>query len=53
MSFLDSYSNRLEKLDEIKFQVQNELNKIKVKLNVARDNLDRLNVSQHRGVDSE
>ena len=52
MSFLDTYSNRLEKLDEMKFQVQNELNKIKDKLNVARDNLNRLNVSQHSGVNS-
>ena len=52
MNFLDLYSNRLEHLDDSKFQLQKEMTKIREQLNVARDNLNRLNISHYRGVDS-
>ena len=52
MSFLDSYSGRLEKLDDSKYQIEKELNTFREQLNVARDNLNRLNFSSMSGSDS-
>jgi hypothetical protein len=52
MNFLDTYSNRLEQLDDLKFQLQTELTKIREKINVARDNLNRLNIYDYSGVNS-
>ena len=52
MSFLDSYSGKLEQLDDSKFQIERDLNVIREQLNVARDNLNRLNFTNISGSDS-
>ncbi len=52
MNFLDTYSNRLEQLDDLKFKLQKELTKIREKINVAQDNLSRLNITDYSRVDS-
>lgn len=52
MNFLDTYSSKLEVLDDLKYRLQKELNEIREKLSVARDNLNRLNLTGRYGVDS-
>ena len=52
MNFLDIYSSKLETLDDLKYKIEKELNEIREKLTVARDNLNRLNITNGYGVDS-
>lgn len=47
LEFIDVYGNKNEDLDNQKFQIGQEIEKNTEKLNVARDNLNRLNFNNY------
>ena len=47
LTFLDTYSNRLETLDLEKYKLEKELRKLDEQIQVIRDNLNQLSFSSY------
>jgi hypothetical protein len=48
LSFLDTYSDKLEVLDESKYKLEKELEKLSEQINVSRENLNKLTAGNYK-----